>query len=47
MTCYFPARRKLVDVTRYLAGRNPQDLNTLFESYVSLLKSDEWAYERE
>jgi hypothetical protein len=40
-------RRKVADVTRYLARRDLSDHNNLFGTYVSLLKSDEWAYERE
>ncbi len=46
--CY-PAfyRRKLTDATRYLARRDPHDYNNLYGIFVCLLKSDEWAYERE
>jgi hypothetical protein len=42
--CY---RRKLTDATRYLARRDFADYNNLFGVYMCLLKSDEWAYERE
>lgn len=40
-------RRKLTDATRYLAGRDPEQLNNLFGQLFCLLKSDEWAYEKE
>jgi hypothetical protein len=41
-------RRKLTDATRYLARRDPRDdFNNLFGIFMCLLKSDEWAYERE
>jgi hypothetical protein len=38
-------RNKLIDATRYLARR--ADYNNLFGVYICLLKSDEWAYEKE
>ena len=40
-------RRKLTDATRYLAKQDFRDYNNLFGTYLCLLKSDEWAYERE
>ena len=40
-------RRKLTDATRYLARTDMVNFNNLFGQYLCLLKSDEWAYERE
>jgi hypothetical protein len=40
-------RRKLTDATRYLARQDFHNYNNLFGIYMCLLKSDEWAYERE
>jgi Protein of unknown function (DUF2971) len=40
-------RRKLTDGTRYLERMNPRAVNDSFYTYMCLLKSDEWAYERE
>ena len=40
-------RRKLTDATRYLARADVRTYNNLFGAYMCLLKSDEWAYERE
>ena len=40
-------RKKLTDATRYFAQRDPANVNNLFGQYLCLLKSDEWAYERE
>jgi len=45
----FPAfyRRKLTDATRYMAWKDPEQFNNLFGQFLCLLKSDEWAYEKE
>jgi hypothetical protein len=40
-------RKKLTDATRYFAKRDFKDFNNLFGIYICLLKSDEWAYEKE
>ena len=40
-------RRKLTDATRYLAKVDVGDLNLFFGQFLCLLKSDEWAYEKE
>lgn len=40
-------RKKLTDATRYLTRGSPEKLNNLFGQYLCLLKSDEWAYEKE
>ena len=40
-------RRKLTDATRYMSKVNLSDYNNLFPILMCLLKSDEWAYERE
>ena len=40
-------RKKLTDATRYLAKTDLRNFNNLFWQYLCLLKSDEWAYERE
>ena len=40
-------RRKLTNATRYIAKSDRGNLNNLFGLYLCLLKSDEWAYERE
>jgi hypothetical protein len=40
-------RKKLTDATRYFAKQDPRDFNNLVGIYMCLLKSDEWAYERE
>jgi hypothetical protein len=40
-------RRKLTDATRYMSKVNSGDYNNLFGQFMCLLKSDEWAYERE
>jgi hypothetical protein len=40
-------RRKLTDATRYLAWRDRDHFNNLFGQLLCLLKSDEWAYEKE
>ena len=40
-------RKKLTDATRYLAYTDLRNFNNLFGQYLCLLKSDEWAYERE
>jgi Protein of unknown function (DUF2971) len=40
-------RRKLLDSSRYIFKRDPADFNNLFPIYASILKSDEWSYERE
>jgi Protein of unknown function (DUF2971) len=40
-------RKKLTDATRYLGKRDFRDFNNLFAMYTCLIKSDEWAYERE
>jgi hypothetical protein len=40
-------RKKLTDATRYLVKMDFHDYNNLFGTYMCLLKSDEWAYEKE
>ena len=40
-------RKKLTDFTRYIFKENIEDRNNLFAIYASILKSDEWSYERE
>lgn len=40
-------RRKITNATRYLAFKKRDDFNNLFGKLLCLLKSDEWAYERE
>ena len=40
-------RRKLTKATRYMARGDRKDFNNSFGQYLCLLKSDEWAYERE
>lgn len=40
-------RKKLTNATRYLANTDLRNFNNLFGQYLCLLKSDEWAYERE
>ena len=40
-------REKLTNATRYVARSDPTNLNNLFGIYLCLLKSDEWAYEKE
>jgi hypothetical protein len=40
-------RRKMTDATRYMSKINVRDFNNLFGLFICLLKSDEWAYERE
>lgn len=40
-------RKKVTDATRYLSKTNIADYNNLFGLFMCLLKSDEWAYERE
>ncbi|ODR98644.1 hypothetical protein AUC68_09610 [Methyloceanibacter methanicus] len=40
-------RKKLVDITRYMARGDLQDFNNYFGTYLCLLKSNEWKYERE
>ena len=40
-------REKLTNATRYLAHADTANLNNLFGLYLSLLKGDEWAYEKE
>lgn len=40
-------RRKMTDATRYMAKKDIKDFNNLFGQYICLLKSDEWAYEKE
>ena len=40
-------RGKLTDATRYLTHASPENINIYFSLYLCLLKSDEWAYEKE
>ena len=40
-------RRKLTNATRYVAKSDLGNFNNLFGLYLCLLKSDEWAYEKE
>jgi hypothetical protein len=40
-------RRKMTDATRYLANTGGGNLNNLFGQYLCLLKSADWAYEKE
>jgi hypothetical protein len=40
-------RRKLTDATRYLTFTRRENFNNLFGKLLCLLKSDEWAYEKE
>lgn len=40
-------RGKITDATRYLAKTDPATINIYFGQYICLLKSDEWAYEKE
>jgi Protein of unknown function (DUF2971) len=40
-------RKKMTDATRYLANTGASDFNNLFGQYLCLLKSAEWAYEKE
>ena len=40
-------RGKITDATRYLAKSDPATVNILLGQYFCLLKSDEWAYEKE
>lgn len=41
-------RQKMTDATRYFAKKNmKEEFNALFGQFICLLKSDEWAYEKE
>lgn len=40
-------RGKVTDATRYLTHADPASVNIFFGQYLCLLKSDEWAYEKE
>lgn len=40
-------RKKITDATRYLSKIDMKDFNPFSALYLSILKSDEWAYERE
>ena len=40
-------RKKITDATRWLAHTDRTDFNNLFAQFVSLIKSDEWRYEKE
>lgn len=40
-------RKKFTDATRYLSKLNIAEYNNLFGVFMSLIKSDEWAYEEE
>jgi hypothetical protein len=40
-------RGKMTDATRYMANTGATDFNNLFGQYLCLLKSTDWAYEKE